>query len=263
MTDHSRRLGPPQLTGEAHVAATADQLYDDLAMALVGAAHHAVSDREVFHLALSGDVAAEPGLERFYMRLVIDPRFRALPWERTHLWLVDEKRVPPGDEASHERLIREALSDHVPMRRRHKHAIDAMQADAAEVYERELREVIGAVRDAPPRLDFVVLAMGVDGHTAGLFPGSPAVREARKLVVAADAGAGQGEPRVTMTLPMLNAARQVAVLVTGEAKAETIARVESAAARRPDAIELPILGVDPEAATLWYLDAAAAAAAGG
>src|SRR5690606_31753308 len=91
-----RRAAPPRLTGEVHVAATADQLYDDLAMLLLGVASDAVAQRDAFHLALSGGSTPEP----FYMRLVIDPRFRGLPWDRTHLWIVDERRVPETDECS-------------------------------------------------------------------------------------------------------------------------------------------------------------------
>jgi 6-phosphogluconolactonase/glucosamine-6-phosphate isomerase/deaminase len=105
--------------------------------------------------------------------------------------------------------------------------------------------------------------MGDDGHTASLFPSSPALREASRWI-AVNAGPSVTPPdRVTMTYPLLNAARYVAVLVTGEKKARTIARVdEQFREKGPDPERLPITGVDPtDGDLMWYLDAAAAGAA--
>ena len=251
------RVGPPRLKGEVHVAATADRLYDDLAMLLLGAASDAVGQRDAFHLALSGGSPGAGGPEPFYMRLVIDPRFRALPWDRTHLWIVDEPRVPENDERSSYRLICESLVDHVPMRRRQKHPIPVMLDDPAAAYEQELREVF-RVDQAPPRLDFVLLEMGEDGHTAGLFPHAPAASVTDRWVAVHDAAP---LPRVTMTLPLINAARMVAVLAVGGGKMNMLQRLEDQIAQGPDPAALPISGVDPEAhgggMLLWYLDAEA------
>ena len=254
---------PPTLDGEAHVAASADKLYDDLAMALLGVASDAVGQRDVFHLALSGGSTPEP----FYMRLVTDPRFRALPWERTHLWVVDERRVPETDDLSNYKMISETLADHVPMRRRQRHPMPVMLDDPAGAYEQELREVFGlsgagadGAGGKPPRLDFVLLGMGEDGHTASLFPHSPALR-VRDRWVAVNEGPGVTPPaRVTMTYPLINAARNVAVLVTGEKKADTLRRVGRLGGA--DASELPIGAVDPDSEwggfLTWYLDPQAA-----
>src|SRR5690606_40064 len=130
-----------------------------------------------FHLALSGGSTPEP----FYMRLVTDPRYRAIPWEQTHLWIVDERRVPERDDRSNFKMIREALADHVPLRSRQRHPMPVLEADPAARYEAELRRVVDP--DARvPRLDFVVLGMGDDAHTASLFPHSPALEETQKLV---------------------------------------------------------------------------------
>lgn len=252
----------PKLTGGVHVAADADKLFDDLAMALFGAAGDAVGQRNVFHLALSGGSTPEP----FYMRLVTDPRFRALPWEYTHIWIVDERRVPEDHEKSNFRMIREALADHVPMRRRQKHPMPVLLDDPAAAYEEEMREVFELRGgNEPPRMDFVLLGMGDDAHTASLFPGSPAIGVKDRWIAVNEGPAVTPPDRVTMTFPLLNAARNVAVLVVGQKKAATLRRVEEQLRRGPDPQNLPITGVDPEnegkagdGSLIWYLDAAAA-----
>lgn len=245
----------PQLTGPVHVREDREELFDDLGMAVMGAAERAVEERGVFHLALSGGSTPE----RFYMRLVIDPRFRGIPWRQTHVWLVDERCVPVDDELSNFRMVRESLIDHVPMRRRQIHAIPTADADPALAYERELRQVF-ADDASTPRLDFVLLGMGDDAHTASLFPGSPALTVRDRLVVNNEGEHVVPPPRVTMTYPLLNAAHELAVLVTGAKKAEVVRRVQAALAEGSvDVSALPIAGVEPEVGELtWYLDAAAA-----
>lgn len=247
------------LPGELRIAPSPDELFDQLAQTLVNAATRAVGDREVFHLALSGGSTPEP----FYVRLVTDPQYRAMPWQRTHVWLVDERRVPETDERSNMRMIRETLVEHVPIRQRQVHAVPVEAENPARAYERELREVIGSEAGATPRLDFVLLGMGDDAHTASLFPHSPALAETDRLIVGNDGPAVTPPPRVTMTYPLINAARHVAVLLTGGKKAATLRRVARQFAEAgPDVEQLPITGVNPLAfdarATMgWYLDAAA------
>ncbi|MEX0776491.1 MAG: 6-phosphogluconolactonase [Phycisphaeraceae bacterium] len=254
-----------QLPGRVFISADCDALFDDLASSLMSSAIKAVHDRGVFHLALSGGSTPEP----FYMQLMIDPRWRIVPWERTHLWIVDERRVPESDPKSNFRMIRETLADHAPIPRRQVHPMAALADDAADLYQQELREVIaapdqeGTLRPDPsftPRLDFVLLGMGDDAHTASLFPGSDAVHEKVELVVVNEGRNVTPPPRVTMTFPLLNAARQVAILVTDQKKAATLRKVsdhlrEAAA----DPVLYPITGIAPvEGGLAWYLDAAAA-----
>ncbi|MEE9212932.1 MAG: 6-phosphogluconolactonase [Phycisphaeraceae bacterium] len=250
-----------QLTGNVHVAQTPDQLYDDLAAVLMVAALRAAEARGVFHLALSGGSTPEP----FYVRLVTDPRYRALPWNKTHLWLVDERRVDEHDDRSNYKMIRESLANHVSLRRRQCHPMPVLAKDPAGLYEDELRRIVDP--NVPvPRLDFVVLGMGDDAHTASLFPGSPALSEALRLIVVNDGPTVTPPDRVTMTYPLLNAARHVAVLVTGQRKAATLRRVnEHLRTAGPDPQRLPITGIDPASGGSradgninWYLDAAAA-----
>ncbi len=229
-----------QFTGRVRTFTSVAALHEELAGALLGAMRSAVADRGVCHLALSGGSTPEP----FYRLLVMDPRFRSIPWEASHLWLVDERCVPLEDARSNWRMIRESLLDHVPMRSRRKHAM----TDASE-YERELRASM-----PQGRLDFVLLGMGEDGHTASLFPESPALRERERWVVENRGPTVTPPDRLTMTYPLLNAAREVAVLVTGAKKAATLARVAQGGASQA----LPILGIRPAQGRLsWFLDAEA------
>lgn len=244
----------PQLTGRVHVAPDRDELYDDLGSALLQAARQAVQERGRFHLALSGGSTPE----QFYLRLVTDPRFRDLPWGQTHFWQVDERCVSEEDERCNYAMIRETLADHVPMRHRQKHPIPAMSERPAAAYEHEMREVFEEMVEIP-RLDFVLLGMGDDGHTASLFPHSPALREHDALFAVNEGRHVTPPARVTMTYPLLNAARRLAVLVTGGKKAEAVRQVEAQLIQCPNPVELPITGLDPiDGELTWYLDAEAA-----
>ena len=246
MTDYAS-----QLAGIVLVRKTSDQLYDDLAGVLTVAAINAVGQRGTFHLALSGGSTPEP----FYIRLIIDPRYRGIPWQYTHVWIVDERRVPEDDPEHNFTMIRQTLVDHVPMRRRQIHPIPVLAEDPATDYENELK------RDLPDGiLDFVLLGMGDDGHTASLFPGSPAQDEDDRWVIVNRGPDGDSPDRVTMTYTLLNTAREVAVLVTGAEKAPALRRVAEHVQRYgPDPNVLPITGVSPVGGDItWYLDADAA-----
>lgn len=241
----------PPLRGTVVVRGSADEVIDAIAADLFLQAKNCVRTFGDFHLALSGGSTPEP----LYSRLMYDPVFRELPWKRTHLWMVDERRVPPDDERSNFKMIRETLVLHSDIPREQVHPIDAMSETADADYERELRETLAWREKGHDRLDFVVLGMGADGHTASLFPNSPALEAAGRLVVMNAGPAVTPPDRVTMTLELINASRFIAVLVTGEQKRDAIARV---AARDGGTGDLPILGVAPLGGELrWYLDAAA------
>jgi 6-phosphogluconolactonase len=216
-----------------------------------------------------------------YRRLMIDPRYRDLPWTRTHLWIVDERRVDFDDERSNFKLISELIGDHSGIPANQVHPIYAMADDADEQYERALRETLGWREPGHDRLDFVLLGMGDDGHTASLFPHSPALPPHSPTATphansgAAGADADEGDDRlvlintgptvtppdrVTMTYRLINASRFVAVMVTGAGKRPMVERIAAAAAGRgADSYEeVPILGVRPVGGELrWYLDHAA------
>ncbi len=243
-------VGPP-LPGEVFVAETTDQLIDLLAAELV--AHAMACQRQFgdFELALSGGSTPQP----LYERLMYDPNCRRLPWPRTHLWIVDERCVPLDDERSNFRMINETIVQHSGIPPEQVHPVDAMSETADVDYESELREVLEWRQRGEDRLDFVLLGMGADGHTASLFPYNDALDERRRLVRCVDEPSAEPPQRVTMTFPMINAARMVAILVTGAGKAEMIDRIAKGDA---SVEQLPITGVRPEAGQLkWFLDAAA------
>ena len=245
-------VGPP-LPGEVFVAETTDKLIDLLTAELVVQATACVRQFGDFELALSGGATPQP----LYERLMYDPNCRQLPWQRTHLWLVDERCVPLDDERSNFRMINETIVEHSGIPREQVHPIDALSETADDEYEAELREVLQWRHRGEDRLDFVLLGMGADGHTASLFPYHDVLSERHRLVRCVEADSADPPRRVTMTLPLINAARMVAILVTGSEKAETISRIAQGDAPME---ALPITGVRPAHGELkWFLDAAACA----
>ena len=187
-----------------------------------------------------------------YQRLMIDPAYRRMPWRKTHLWIVDERRVPFDDERSNFRHIKEIIGDHSDIPGNQLHPIEATRADAAESYERTIQEVLGWREKGQDRLDFVLLGMGPDGHTASLFPESRALDVEDRLVTSNDGPSVVPPDRITMTYRLINASRMIVPLVTGAGKADMIRRV---ATGDDDARTLPIKGIAPIGGQLcWYLD---------
>lgn len=249
----------PRLPGVVILRATTDEAIDAAAAEMMLHAQNCVRQFGAFHLALSGGSTPIP----LYERLMIDPALRSFPWEATHLWIVDERRVPFDDVRSNFRAINEILGDHSGMPAGHIHPILAMADNADTAYELELRRCLGKREPGHERLDYVLLGMGSDGHTASLFPHSPALASGERppRLVKINAGPTVTPPdRVTMTFDLINTSRFVGVLVTGKGKRATIARVAAAAAESGgDSAErtarLPILGVRPVSGVLrWYMD---------
>ena len=174
------------------------------------------------------------------------------------LWLGDERLVPEDDDRSNLRMVRESLTDRLPDERRPRlMAVDtALGPDAAAAaYESQLLETLGR----HPRLDLALMGLGPDAHTASLFPGMPAVTEGQRFVVGVpEAGLEPMVPRVTLTLPLFNTAREVVFLVAGADKAPAVARAfgsppdetAPAALVRPGAGKLMIVLDEPAAADL-------------
>jgi 6-phosphogluconolactonase len=179
-----------------------------------------------------------------------------LPWPQTHFFWGDERYVPPEDPQSNFRMFREALLERVPVPAENVHPMPTLlpkPEDAALAYEHTLRQFFAS---GPPAFDLILLGLGGEGHIASLFPDSPALIEKERWVVAVDV---QAEPhlRLTLTLPVLNCARNVFFLVSGEGKREVIASL----AREPGlaAKRFPAALVQPEGRAVWFLDRAAAA----
>jgi 6-phosphogluconolactonase len=241
-------ISRPELPGHVVRRSSLDALIDSIAANLVIHAENCVREFGDFHLALSGGSTPQP----LYERLMYDPNYRRLPWRRTHLWIVDERCVPIDHPSSNFRAINETIGDHADIPMAQFHPILAMSDDAAETYEAQLRETLGWREKGQDRLDYVLLGMGSDGHTASLFPHTEPLHEESRLVLPNLAKDVTPANRITMTYPLLNAARFIAVMVAGASKAEMIKRV---ATGDDDFEELPIKGVKPHRGELhWYLD---------
>jgi 6-phosphogluconolactonase len=175
-------------------------------------------------------------------------------WSLVHLYFGDERMAPPDSNESNYRMVNEALISQVAIPAENVHRIigEIAPAESAESYEAELKSFFGNVDW--PRFDLVLLGMGADGHTASLFPGSAALKEETRWVVATR-HPQTGQARITLTLPLLNHAARVNFLVTGNEKAATLTRVLRGAADE----ELPPQMITPVNGILeWLVDRSAA-----
>ena len=178
------------------------------------------------HIALAGGSTPRAAYER--------AAEMGLDWSGATLWFGDERCVPPDDELSNYRMAKEALLDRIEgdAPRVKRMAGEKGPHAGAEDYERELRETLG---EGLPRLDLILLGIGADVHTASLFPNQPAVEvQDRPVAGVEEAGMPPEVPRITMTLPMINAARKVVFLIAGEDKSDAVQRAFAGEAS-PDA----------------------------
>jgi 6-phosphogluconolactonase len=227
---------------------TPEALADAVARHIVQRARRAISSSGRFTLALSGGSTPRAA----YTCLAKGALASRIDWERVHILWGDERCVPPDDPRSNFRMAREALLDRVPIPPRQIHRIrgEDFPEEAAEAYERELRELR---RHGP--LDLVLLGLGEDGHTASLFPGQSVMHEKGRWVLATPAP-DKTMWRVTLTPEVLNMARNVTFVVSGASKALRLQQVLEGPFT-PDV--LPAQAIRPLRGRLtWMLDQAAA-----
>lgn len=157
-----------------------------------------------------------------YRRLASRPIVGEIPWRDLHLWWGDERAVGPESPQSNYRLAREALLATAPIPADNVHRIEGElgAVRAAELYERELSEAMGA----SGHFDLVLLGIGNDGHTASIFPEALAQMPEDGLVTTVQGGEPAVE-RVTLTLSAINSADEVVMLADGASKAEAVGRV--------------------------------------
>ncbi len=215
------------------------------------AAQTAVQERGRFNVALSGGGTPV----RTYQLLAQAPWCDRTPWPHVHVFWGDERCVEIDDQRSNAGMAYRTLLRHVPVDPAHVHPIRCAadpEAGAAQ-YDELLRTHLSS---PAPHLDLVILGLGRNGHTASLFPGSPAIDEKGRW--AADVYvAEQAMHRVTLTPPLLNAARTVLFLVSGNEKAHVLKSVlEGPFMPR----RLPAQAIHPHSGRLiWLVDAPAAA----
>ncbi len=215
-------------------------------------ASRAITERGRFTIALSGGGTPRP----IYARLAAADYRDRIAWNRVHVFFGDERCVPPDDARSNFRMAREALLDHVALLAENIYRIRGEDdpAQAALAYEQQLQRLFRTWTF--PAFDLILLGMGDNGHTASLFPGTAALRETVRWVVPQYVEV-VSTWRVTFTAPLINAARQVAFLVEGAAKAQMLWNVLEGP-YQPDV--LPSQLIQPANGQVhWLLDAAAAA----
>jgi 6-phosphogluconolactonase len=211
--------------------------------------HEAVNLRGRFAIALSGGHTPE----KMYALWAQNEKYRTeTPWDRVHMFWGDERFVSADDPLSNYRMTREALLSHVPIPAANVHPVPTNLATpqaAAAAYDAELRKFFPTVT---PAFDVTLLGIGPEGHTASLFPGSPALDEKKKWVEAVTVLATPPN-RLTFTLPVLNHSRNTYFLAAGEGKKAILdaLRAESDPARS----QYPAARIQPlDGRVVWFLD---------
>lgn len=219
-----------------------------LLKAVVRAALEAVASRGSFAMALSGGSSPLP----FYRRLAAAD----FPWKQTQVWMVDERFVPFGSSDHNGSAIKSifcpAGAEVLDPAKLHLIDTSRLSSDlSASVYAAELAELQG--NNAWPVFDFMLLGMGADGHTASLFPGTGAA-EIKDRIALAVTPLTAPHQRISLSLPVLNAARQLVFLISGTAKREMLAKVLAGSNG-----EFPASLVDPPDGRVVFLADALAA----
>ena len=214
-------------------------------------ATRAIDERGVFRVALSGG-STPRGV---FSRLADDPALRSpINWTNVLFFFGDERHVPPDHPDSNYRMAAEAMLDRLPIDRAHVYRMKGEDPDAARAaaeYEAALGAAFELKPGELPRFDLLMLGMGPDGHTASLFPGTGALHETRRLVVANHVSQLNTD-RITLTAPVLNAAAMVLFLVTGADKAPALKDVLEGPydpERFPSQLVRPAHGE-----VLWFVD---------
>lgn len=235
--------------GAAALAAVGAELFSTAVADAAGA-------RGVARVAISGG-----NTPRAMFALLADPSapyFARVPWEKLHLFWVDERCVPPTDKDSNYRMTNEAMLAHVPLPAAQIYRMEGeLEPEvAASRYEATIRAAFRLEGAEMPAFDLVLLGMGDDGHTASLFPHTAALDERKRIVVANHVP--QKETwRITLTVPVINRGREVAFLIEGAGKAQVVHDVFLGAY---DPKAKPSQLIRPESGRLTLLlDAAAAA----
>lgn len=237
--------------GELQVVADTAALNASAVKEIVACADSAIQTRGQFSIALSGG-----NTPRNVYSLLADLRRDSLSWNRIQIFFGDERHVPPNHPDSNYRMARESLLSKVPIPADNVHRIlaELPEQQAADKYERELKAFFRLSDGEWPHFDLILLGIGDEGHTASLFPGSTALLEKSRLVVANWVEKFKTW-RITFTYPALNHAAEVLFLVSGSSKAEILRDIFDPG----KANTFPAQGVKPaNGKLLWFADRAAA-----
>lgn len=205
--------------------------------------HSSISERGQCTIALSGGSTPKPLYEAIASQ--------NLPWEKIHVFWGDERYVPPDHPDSNQGMARCAWLDKVNIPAANIHPMPTLAGDPAadaSKHEAELREFFTSAPGEFPRLDIILLGMGDDGHTASLFPHTEALLVSDRLITV---GNKDGQPRLTFTAPLINAARCVIFVVAGANKRPALAQVF---APQGDEMTYPSRLIQPAGELWWLLD---------
>jgi 6-phosphogluconolactonase len=238
---------------EVRILTTPQELFAAAADEVLHSATEAVTQRGRYTIALSGGSTPRS----LYTLLATNAR-SAMPWDRTFFFWGDERHVSPADAESNYRMVEESMLSKAPVPAGNVFRVAAENPDAtaaADAYEKTLKSFFALEAGQLPRFDLILLGLGPDGHTASLFPGTAALREESRLVVANWVEKFKTS-RITFTLPVLNAARCVAFLVSGTDKAPALHAVletDAPGEQYPSKLVHPTDGK-----LIWMIDRAAA-----
>ncbi|HEY6373411.1 MAG TPA: 6-phosphogluconolactonase [Candidatus Sulfotelmatobacter sp.] len=238
---------------EIRVLTTPQELFEAAAEEVVRAAKEAVAQRGRFTIALPGG-----STPKSLFNLLATNARTVMPWDRTFFFWGDERHVPPTDPDSNYKMAEETMLSKVPVAAGNVFRIPAENPDAAaaaEAYEQTLRKFFQLEPGQVPVFDLILLGMGPDGHTASLFPGSAGLHEKARFVIANWVDKLKTS-RLTLTLPVLNAAHCVAFLVSGTDKAamlKTVLEENAPPEQYPSKLIRPSNGK-----LIWLVDRAAA-----
>jgi len=238
---------------EIRILTTPQELFEVAAEEVVRAATEAVAQRGRFTIALSGGSTPK----NLFNLLATNAR-TVFPWDRTYFFWSDERHVPPTDPESNYRMAEEIMLSKIPVNAGNVFRIAAENPDAAavaEAYEQTLRKFFQLQPGQVPVFDLILLGMGPDGHTASLFPNTVGLQEKTRLVIANWVDKLKAN-RLTMTLPVLNSAREVAFLASGTDKAQvlrTVLEEDAPPEQYPAKLVRPSNG-----RLIWFVDRAAA-----
>ncbi|MHC4395513.1 MAG: 6-phosphogluconolactonase [Planctomycetota bacterium] len=235
---------------KVEVTADADSLAHRCVELFITSAKKAIKTKNMFCAAISGGQTPR----HFFELLGEEPQAKALTWDKIQLFWVDERIVKPDSQWSNYKLAADTFLTKVPIPEKNIHRIPTEQSDfnvAARSYEQILREVFSLEQNQVPQFDLIILGMGADGHTGSMFPNSYASFDTENLACVVYV-LDEKLNRITLTHPVLCAASQLVVLVSGVEKAKILKEVLTS---EPDEVRYPIHTLWPVLDKVtWLLD---------
>jgi len=239
--------------GDLRIYSDTDALIKAVAERWVVLADNAITARGKFHVVLSGGSTPRD----LYHCLSQSPYKERIAWEHIHIYFGDERTVPADHADSNYRMAKEALLDHVPIPASQIHRIEGEAEDphqAALAYTQELTGNLPLSAQGVVQFDLLLLGVGPDGHIASLFPSTPVLHERARMVEAVHVEK-LDTWRITLTLPVIDHARHVLILVSGAGKADIMRDIFASQPTPPYPVQL----INPQGMLEWHLDKAAAA----